>query len=177
MPPERGVGGQMIVSFVPAGGAQGKTFVSWRDMGLWYTDWTRGRREASAEIRQKVAALTSSSRTPLEKMQALAGFVQRDIRYVAIELGIGGYQPHPAVDVFTHRYGDCKDKVTLMASMLKEIGVESYYVVINSERGAVTSEMPAHMGGFDHAILAIHLPAEVQDSSVLAVIPQSPTIA
>jgi hypothetical protein len=138
-------------------------------MGLWYTDLTRGRREASPEIRQKVAALTSSSRTPLEKMQALAGFVQRDIRYVAIELGIGGYQPHPAVDVFTHRYGDCKDKVTLMASMLKEIGVESYYVVINSERGAVTSEMPAHMGGFDHAILAIQLPAEVQDASVVAV--------
>jgi hypothetical protein len=101
-------------------------------------------------------------------MQALAGFVQRDIRYVAIELGIGGYQPHPAVDVFTHRYGDCKDKVTLMASMLKEIGVESYYVVINSERGAVTSEMPAHMGGFDHAILAIQLPAEVQDASLVA---------
>ena len=102
-------------------------------------------------------------------MQALAGFVQRDIRYVAIELGIGGYQPHPATDVFTHRYGDCKDKVTLMASMLKEIGVESYYVVINSERGAVTSEMPAHMGGFDHAILAIQLPADVQDASLVAV--------
>ncbi|HEX3571132.1 MAG TPA: DUF3857 and transglutaminase domain-containing protein [Acidobacteriaceae bacterium] len=168
MPPHRGVAGQMIVSFVPSGGAQGKTFVSWRDMGLWYTDLTRGRREASAEIRQKVATLTSSSRTPLEKMQALAGFVQRDIRYVAIELGIGGYQPHPAVGVFTHRYGDCKDKVTLMASMLKEIGVESYYVVINSERGAVTSEMPAHMGGFDHAILAIQLPAEVQDASLVA---------
>jgi hypothetical protein len=169
MPPHRGVAGQMIVSFVPAGGAQGKTFVSWRDMGLWYTGLTYGRRDASAEIRQKVAALTSSSRTALEKMQALAGFVQRDIRYVAIELGIGGYQPHPAVDVFTHRYGDCKDKVTLMASMLKEIGIESYYVVINSERGAVTSDMPAHMGGFDHAILAIQLPTDVQDASLVAV--------
>ena len=169
MPPHRGVAGQMIVSFVPTGGAQGKTFMSWRDMGLWYTDLTRGRREASPEIRQKVAALTTSSVTLLEKMQALARFVQRDIRYVAIELGIGGYQPHPAVDVFAHRYGDCKDKATLMASMLKEIGIESYYVVINSERGAVTSDMPAHMGGFDHAILAIQLPADMQDTSLVAV--------
>jgi hypothetical protein len=169
MPPHRGVQGQMIVSFVPAGGAVGKTFVSWRDMGLWYTELTRGRREASPEMRQKVAALTASATTPLAKMRALAGFVQRDIRYVAIELGIGGYQPHPAVDVFRHRYGDCKDKATLMASMLKEIGIESYYVVINSERGAVTVEMPAHMGGFDHAILAIQLPAGVDDSSLAAV--------
>lgn len=171
MPPHRGVAGQMIVSFVPAGGGQGKTFASWRDMGLWYVDLTRGRREASPEIRQKATALTSSVATPLAKMRALAHFVQRDIRYVAIELGIGGYQPHPAVDVFTHRYGDCKDKATLMASMLKEIGIDSYYVVINSERGAVTQEMPAHMGGFDHAILAIQLPVGVEDASLAAVMP------
>src|SRR3984893_11473512 len=169
MPPHRGIQGQMIVSFVPSGGAQGKTFANWRDMGLWYMDLTRGRREASPEIRQKVSALTASIPTPLAKMQALARFVQRDVRYVAIELGIGGYQPHPAIDVFTHRYGDCKDKATLMASMLKEIGIESYYVVINSERGAVTPEMPAHMGGFDHAILALQLPPGVDDSSLVAV--------
>jgi Domain of Unknown Function with PDB structure (DUF3857)/Transglutaminase-like superfamily len=169
MPPRRGVTGQMIISFVPAGGALGKTFVSWRDMGQWYTELTRGRRDASPEMKQKVAALTTSAATPVEKMRALARFVQRDIRYVAIELGIGGYQPHPAVDVFTHRYGDCKDKATLMAAMLKEIGIESYYVVINSERGAVTLEMPAHMGGFDHAILAIQLPAGMEDPSLVAV--------
>jgi hypothetical protein len=168
MPPHRGVAGQMIVSFVPGGGAQGKTFTSWRDMGSWYTELTRGRREASPEIRLKVAALTTSAATPLAKMQALARFVQRDVRYVAIELGIGGYQPHPAVDVFTHRYGDCKDKATLMASMLKEIGIESFYVVINSERGAVTPEMPAHMGGFDHAILAVQLPVGMKDTSLIA---------
>jgi hypothetical protein len=159
----------MIVSFAPAGGGQGKTFANWRDMGMWYVDLTRGRRDASPEIRQKAEALTVSATTPLAKMRALASFVQRDIRYVAIELGIGGYQPHPAVDVFTHRYGDCKDKATLLASMLKEIGIESYYVVINSERGAVTQEMPAHMGGFDHAILAIQLPVGVEDASLVAV--------
>ena len=168
MPPQRGIAGQVIVTFVPAGGTQGKAFVSWRDMGLWYTDLTRGRRETSPEIRQKVKELTASAATPLAKMQVLARFVQRDVRYVAIELGIGGYQPHPAVDVFTHRYGDCKDKVTLMGSMLKEIGIESHYVMINSERGAVTSQMPAHMGGFDHAILAVQLPPGVKDSSLVA---------
>jgi transglutaminase-like putative cysteine protease len=54
--------------------------------------------------------------------------VQHDIRYVAIELGIGAQQPHPASDVFTKRYGDCKDKATLLSSILKEIGVDSYYV-------------------------------------------------
>lgn len=169
MPPHRGVQGQMILSFVPPGGT-GKAFSSWRDMGLWYNELSRGRRDISPEIKQKVTALTSSAPTPLAKMQTLAHFVQREVRYVAIELGIGGYQPHPAVDVFTHRYGDCKDKATLLSSMLKEIGVESYYVIISSERGAVIPEMPAHMGGFDHAILAIQLPADVNHSSLVAVL-------
>jgi hypothetical protein len=101
-------------------------------------------------------------------MMGIAQFVQHDIRYVAIELGIGGFQPHPATDVFLHRYGDCKDKATLMASMLHEIGVDSYFVVINSERGSVTPEMPAHLGGFDHMILAIKLPDGLTGPSLVA---------
>ena len=168
MPPHRGIEGQMIVSFVPPGGA-GKFFASWRDMGLWYTDLTRGRRDATVEITQKTAALAASGGPTLANMQALSRFLQHDIRYVGIELGIGGYQPHSAADVFTHKYGDCKDKATLMSSMLKGIGVDSYYVVINTERGSVTPEMPAHMGGFDHAILAIKLPDGVADPSLVAV--------
>jgi hypothetical protein len=169
MPPWPGVAGQMIISFYPPGGAaQNKAFQSWQQMGVWYQGLISGRQDASPEVKQKVAALTASAGTPLEKMKAVAGFAQKDIRYVAIELGIGGWQPHPAAEVFTHHYGDCKDKVTLMSAMLREIGIENYYVVINSERGSVTPQTPAHMGGFDHVIIAIKLPANVTDSSLVA---------
>jgi len=169
MPPWQGVAGQMIVSFFPPGGsAQNQGFQSWKQMGIWYQGLTSGRRDASPELKQKVASLTSSASTSLAKMKALAEFAQRDIRYVAIELGIGGWQPHAAAEVFTHHYGDCKDKATLMGAMLHEIGIDSYYVVINSQRGAVTPETPAHMGGFDHAIIAIKLPDGVTDAALIA---------
>src|SRR5207249_6831514 len=106
--------------------------------------------------------------TQLHKMKALAQFVQHDVRYVAIELGIGGWQPHSAADVMVHHYGDCKDKATLLASMLHEIGVDSYYVVINMERGSVGPETPANLG-FDHVILAIRLPeTAIADPSLIA---------
>src|SRR5271165_1476534 len=170
MPPVAGVAGQMIVSFFPAGGPAANGFSNWQQMGTWYLNLTNGRRDASPEIKQKVASLTASAKTQLEKMRAVATFVQNDIRYVAIELGIGGWQPHPAAEVFVHRYGDCKDKATLMASMLHEIGVDSYYVLINAERGAVTPETPAHVGGFNHAILAIKVPDGVNDPSLIATI-------
>jgi len=169
MPPRAGVVGQMIVSLLPQGGGQNKGFVDWNDMGRWEDRLAQGRRDASAEIKQKVAALTGSSSTNLAKMRALAQFVQKEIRYVAIQLGIGGWQPHPAAEIFVHHYGDCKDKATLMSSMLKEIGVESYYLSVNTTRGIITPETPATRW-FDHEILAVRLPEDAKDPSLVAVL-------
>jgi hypothetical protein len=168
MPPLGGVAGQMIVSFFPSSGPTANGFSNWQGMGDWYRDLTLNRRDASEEIRQKVAGLTAGSKAPLAKMRTLAEFVQSDIRYVAIELGIGGYQPHPAQEIFLHHYGDCKDKATLLGSMLHEIGVDSYYVVINNRRGSVGPATPAQARGFNHAILAIKIPDGLSDASLVA---------
>ena len=170
MPPIEGVEGQMIASFFPQGGASLNGFSSWLEMGRWYLNLTNGRRDASPQIKQQVANLTAAAQTPLEKMQALAQFVQHNIRYVAIELGIGGYQPHAASDIFVHHYGDCKDKATLLSSMLSQIGIESFYVVINSERGSVSPQTPANSESFNHAVLAIKLPPGLSDPSLVATI-------
>jgi hypothetical protein len=139
----------------------------WNAMGKWYFNLVGARVDASPEIKAQVAALTASQNAALQKMQAIGYFVQHDIRYVAIELGIGGLQPHPAPEVFSHHYGDCKDKAILVRSMLHEIGVESYSVVINARRGSVTRNMPAH-NGFNHVITAIKLPDGMNDPSLVA---------
>ncbi|HXX02032.1 MAG TPA: transglutaminase-like domain-containing protein, partial [Candidatus Acidoferrales bacterium] len=165
-----GISGQMVVNYFPQGGPSTKGFSTWLEMGNWYRALTDGRRDASPEIKQQVNALTASAGTPLEKMKALAQFVQHDIRYVSIQLGIGSWQPHQAADIFVHRYGDCKDKATLMSSMLNQIGIESYYVVINSERGSVGKDTPASIGAFDHVIVAIRLPENVSDPSLIATV-------
>ncbi|MBV9574145.1 MAG: DUF3857 and transglutaminase domain-containing protein, partial [Acidobacteriales bacterium] len=169
MPPLQGVAGRMILSFFPAGGPDTRNgFSDWRGMGNWYETLLEGRLDASPEIKQKVASLTASLSSPLQKMKVLANFVQHDVRYVAISLGIGGVQPHAASDVFTHHYGDCKDKATLLQSMLREIGIDSYYVVINAERGSVKADTPAHTGAFNHVIVAVKLPKDLSDSSLVA---------
>lgn len=167
MPPYRGVAGMMVVTLFPAGGRAPTGFATWDEMGKWYSGLLAGRLDASAELKQQVAMLTAGKSAQLAKMQAIAGFVQRDIRYVAIELGIGGYQPHPAPEIFAHRYGDCKDKATLTRVMLHEVGIDSYHVVINNRRGAVTAETPAH-NGFNHVILAVKLPDGLNDPSLVA---------
>ena len=167
MPPWRAVAGQMIVSFFPPGGGQAKGFQNWNDMALWEAGLVRGRRDSSPEIKQKVAALTASETSATRKMAVLGKFVQDDIRYVAIELGIGGWQPHAANDIFSHHFGDCKDKATLMSAMLKEVGIDSYYVVVNTRRGAVNANTPA-VNWFNHVILAIKLPEGTSDGDLKA---------
>src|SRR5262249_26054360 len=157
-------------SLIPPGDSRKKGFQNWSDMGKWEGDLLRGRADSSPEISQKVTELTSGAGTPLAKMQVLGVFVQHNIRYVAIELVIGGLHPHPAKDVFVHRYGDCKDKATLLASMLKVIGVDSYPVTINSRRGGVSAQSPPQLGWFNHQILAIRLPNDVADTSLVAVV-------
>jgi hypothetical protein len=86
--------------------------------------------------------------------KALAQFVQQKIRYVAIEVGVGGYQPHLAEDTFRNQYGDCKDKVTLFRSLMKGINREVYPVLINADRGGLVSEFPSPLY-FNHMIAAI----------------------
>jgi hypothetical protein len=167
MPPVRGVEGQMIVSFFTSGGSGPNANIDWNMLGKWYSNLVGERVDASPDIKQQVAKLTASKTTQLQKMQAIGDFVQHDIRYVAIELGIGGFQPHSAPDVYSHHYGDCKDKATLVRSMLRELGVESFHVVINDRRGSVTADMPAH-NGFNHVITAIKLPDGISDPSLIA---------
>lgn len=172
MPPAAGVAGSMYVTLIaPPGGR--RSMQTWSEVGTWYADLARGRREPSPQLKLKVEQLTVGATTQLAKMQSLAGFVQNDIRYVAIELGIGGYQPHAAAEVLSHEYGDCKDKATLLGAMLEQIGVQSYPVIINASRGVVGPATPASIYNFNHAILAIAVPADLQDPALEAVYPHA----
>ena len=157
MPSWRSLAGRMEISYF--GNVRGqavKSGRSWQQIGSWYSDLAAGRREASPEIHEKALQLTTGKATFAGKVEAVASFLQTDIRYVAIEIGIGGFQPHAASDVFRHRYGDCKDKATLMSSMLHEVGIESHYLIVNTNRGEVGPGTPTMF--FDHMILAIAVP-------------------
>jgi transglutaminase-like putative cysteine protease len=160
MPPFLAVEGRMDIKYFPRDpNLRVKSSGSWNDIGVWYSGLTTSSRVPSPELQQKVTELTTGMSDPLQKMQALATYVQQQIRYVAIEIGIGGLQPHPAAEVFKHQYGDCKDKATLMSTMLKQIGIDSYYVMIDTDRGVVNPEFPSLRG--NHMIMAIRLPDSV----------------
>jgi hypothetical protein len=169
MPSWEVVGGRVGLKYFPSDpNLRARTTGSWNDLGTWYAGLTQSTHNPSPDITKKVAELTAGTTDPLAKMRALTDYTQRKIRYAAIELGIGGYQPHLASDIFTHQYGDCKDKATLLIAMLHEIGVDAYYVVVDDERGIVRPEYPSIR--FNHMIVAIKLPESVGDASLFAIV-------
>src|SRR5690349_7450289 len=130
MPPSMGLAGRVVFTFFNEK-MPGKSYRNWSEFGSWYTELASSVRDGKTAMQQKVQELAPSSLPMLQRIKALAGFAQHDVRYVAIEVGVGGYRPPTAGDVFNHRYGDCKDKATVLSSMLAQIGVKSYYVIVN----------------------------------------------
>lgn len=129
---------------------------TWRGIGEWYAQLSKDRLLPSPEIAAKAQELTAGKSDFFEKTEAIAEFLQKELRYVAIEVGVGGLQPHAAADVFRNRYGDCKDKATLLSAMLSTVGVHSALLMVDTNR-FIDPDAPS-IGG-DHMIAAIEIPS------------------
>jgi transglutaminase-like putative cysteine protease len=101
------------------------TFASWEDIGRWYGGLQKDPLEVIAPIEAKAAELTKGLTTDDDKIHAIYNFVSLRYHYIGLDFGIGRYPPHAADDVLDNGYGDCKDKHTLLASLLKAAGIEA----------------------------------------------------
>jgi tetratricopeptide (TPR) repeat protein len=131
------------------------TFKSWEDVGQWYAALERDRILPDDKIKAKVQELIRDQKTEQQKIETLYEFVAKNFRYVSLSLGQGRYQPHAAADVLSNQYGDCKDKHTLLSSMLIAAGLRGNAALMNSER-KIDPDVPSP-GQFDHVITAISL--------------------
>ncbi len=128
---------------------------SWEAVYNWYKGIAKDRYTVDRAIQEKVEELTVDLLTDDDKIRAIYHFVASQIRYVGIELGQGAYQPTPADQVLSVRYGDCKDKTTLMIAMLDLIGIEAFPVMLNpAPYQHINLELPS-LGQFSHLIGAV----------------------
>ncbi len=140
----------------------------WRAIGEWVTKLEADRPAPSPEIAAKANELIAGAPDFFTKLQRITESIQKDIRYFVVMRGIGGLQANHASDIFRNRYGDCKDKTTLLISMLEVAGIKAYYVPVDHRRGVVDPESPSLMG--DHMITAIEIPPDVKDARLQAVV-------
>ncbi len=135
------------------------TFPNWAAVGEWYRGLELSRAMPDDEIKAKVAELTAGKTTEEDKVRAIYEYVSTQVRYIGVAFGVGRYQPHEAVDVLHNQYGDCKDKATLLTSMLAAAGVPSDAALIGA--GVRFNEAVPSPGSFNHLIT--HLKLNGQD--------------
>lgn len=127
----------------------------WQQYGNFVADLWEGRDVLPKEAKAIVQELTKELTTDREKIAVLYQYLQSQMRYVSIQLGIGGYQPFDAKYVWKNKYGDCKALTNFMKGMLKEVGITSYPSLIYSGDPYVKIEEDFVNPVFNHVILYV----------------------
>ena len=140
----------------------------WRALGQWTTTLEADRTTPTPEITAKAQGLTAGASDFYTRLKDITEYIQKNVEYFVVLRGIGGMQAHYAGEIFRNRYGDCKDKTTLLISMLQVVGIKAFYVPVDDRRGVVDPDAPSLAG--NHMITAIEVPAEINDPRLMAVV-------
>ncbi len=107
---------------------------NWEDFGNWmYANLIKDRNQVSEKTRMEVLALVEGVDDPIERAKIVYKYVQDNMRYIDVVIGIGGWEPIDAIDVDRVKYGDCKGLTNYTHALLKLVGVESYWTVLWSD--------------------------------------------
>jgi len=130
---------------------------SWQNFGKFISELNEGKDKLPDVVKQQVHQLTDGLTNTKEKIKVLYEYLQKNTRYISIQLGIGGLQPFDATYVATKSYGDCKALSNYMYSLLKEANIRSNYTLIKSgvNEKYFMPDFPSDQ--FDHIILSVPL--------------------
>ena len=138
---------------------------SWDKLVTWYATLIREQDTITPEITKKTEQILRGAWSRKEKVKRLYEYVATNIQYLGYELGIWAIKPYPADFVLKIGKGDCKDKTTLLSTMLSSAGINSYPVLISagdtrgvnahlSDGGSEVEAVPS-LAYFNHMILAV----------------------
>ncbi len=142
---------------------------SWRDVGRWYRDLLAGLPRHAQPVRRLAAELAAGEQAPRQRLEAVLAFLRRKVRYVAVQVGIGGYRPSAPEAVLSRKWGDCKDKSLLLVDLLDEIGIEARpALILSAADRRIDPDFPSP-AQFNHLIVAVPQDAvEISDGDPVA---------
>jgi transglutaminase-like putative cysteine protease len=125
-------------------------YKDWKEVNDWAMQLFPFSGKPSPVLQKKISEIQKADTSVEKQILAALRFVQDDVRYLGIEMGDRSHKPHHPDQVFTQRFGDCKDKSYLLCTMLKALKVEAYPVLINTTyKKTITGWLPSP-GIFDH---------------------------
>ena len=130
-------------------------FDSWQSLGKWYSDLIRPQFKLNAELEEQVGEIVRNHPNRLDRVAAIDELVLKNTRYVALELGVYGFKPYPVTQTFTRRFGDCKDKASLMVALLRAADIDADIALVRTKSLGDIIAQPASVSIFDHAIVYV----------------------
>lgn len=131
------------------------TIRDFNQLGSWYAELIAPQMELNNELRQVANKIAYDHPDLRDRVEAVYQFVLTNTRYVALEFGIYSYKPYPVADVFSRKFGDCKDKATLMIALLRAVGVDADIALVRTRSLGPISQSAASIALFNHAIVYV----------------------
>ena len=128
------------------------TFEDWDELGRWYAGMITPQMTLDSDLRTELEHIGTSAKTDEEKIQAVYEFVLRNTNYVAMEFGIYSYKPYPVTQVYARRFGDCKDKASLMIAMLRALNIDAELALVRTRKLGDVSDRATTLAIFNHAL-------------------------
>ncbi len=128
---------------------------SWNELGNWAYKLLKGRDNLPDATVQKIKDLVADKKNDFEKASALYEYMQKKVRYVSIQVGIGGFQPFHAEIVDRYSYGDCKALTNYMMTLLNAVGIKSYYCLVSAGSDSPNIDKEFVCTQFNHAFLML----------------------
>jgi hypothetical protein len=145
----------------PYGSIMISEFQSWNEVSNWAAGLFPRNIPLSPALKEKIKSIMDASPDPDARTSAALRFVQDDIRYMGIEIGVNSHKPNSPNKIFVQRFGDCKDKSYLLVTMLNAMGIEADPVLINTyEKKSTTEYLPSGYA-FDHCTVQARLNGKV----------------
>ncbi|MGV3508658.1 MAG: DUF3857 domain-containing protein [Sphingobacteriaceae bacterium] len=128
---------------------------TWQGFGKWQQTLNKNVTELPAKRVEEIKQMVSGISTDKEKAKFLYEYLQKNTRYVSIQLGIGGLKPFPAAFVDEKKYGDCKALSNYMHTLLKCVNIPSYYAIVRAGANEEPADPKFVNDPFNHVILCI----------------------
>ncbi len=128
---------------------------SWKAFGNWYRNLAKNADNLSDDAKNRLQNMVAGATDEKQKIRIIYNYLQKNFRYVAITLGIGGYKPFDAATVDQKKYGDCKALSNYMQACLSAVGITSYQALVNAEYNSETVDESFPKNQFNHVILCV----------------------
>lgn len=129
------------------------SFEDWAEVGQFFAQYYTVPDTPLAPVAAIADQIRAKTSDKGEQMREALDYVQREIRYLGIEIGAGGYVPRDPAKVLRRRFGDCKDVTYLLTSILAALDIEGTPLLVDNNMMGGVAKMLPNYGSFDHIIV------------------------